>query len=87
MVDPSKLEMNWFGMQFLHKANGTKEILQRSFPFWANTIEFAIDHAKKSNKAAKHERTYWTHLVIWASITETQAGRRENEITVKEIKL
>lgn len=79
--------MNWYGLQFVKKVQGTGEIQQRSFPFWLTTIEEGIDHAHKTNKLPKHERTYWTHMVIWASITETKSGRRKNTVAVEEIKL
>lgn len=86
-TDVDSLEMNWYGLQYVNKVRGTNEIQQRSFPFWLTTIEEGIEHGKRTNKLPKHERTYWTHLVVWASITETKQGRRSNEIAIKEVQL
>ena len=86
-TDVDSLEMNWFGLQFVRKVKGTQEIQQRSFPFWLTTIEEGLEYAKKTNRMKKEDRTYWSHLVVWSSITETKSGRRTNEIAVKEIEI
>lgn len=83
-VEPS---LEWYGLQFICKARGSQEILQRSFPFWAPSVDFAIDHAKKSNKLAKEERTYWTHVVCHSRILETKAGSLNLVVDVKEVKI
>lgn len=86
-TDVDSLEMNWYGLQYVYKVKGTLEIRQRSFPFWLTSIEEGIDHAKKTNKLPKESRTYWTHMIVWASITETKEGRRKNQVAIEEIQL
>lgn len=86
-TDVDSLEMNWFGLQYVYKVKGTGEIRQRSFPFWLTSIEEGIEHARKTNKLPKENRTYWTHLIVLSSITETKQGRRRNDIAVHEVQL
>lgn len=79
--------LTWYGCQFQNRVKGTNEIIQRSFPFWAPSIEFAIDHAKKSNKLSKEERTYWNILVVLQKITETKNGAKKEEREIYEVKI
>lgn len=87
VTEDKPLELHWYGMQFYVRAKGTGEITQRSFPFWAPSIEFAVDHAKKSNKLSKEERTYWTHVKLSVHIIETIEGSKIEKIEEKEIKV
>jgi len=86
-AQPTDLYLDWYAMQFYCKARGTNEIVQRSFPFWAPSIEFAIDHAKKSNKLSKEERTHWSHLRIYQHIRETKDGAHELSHGDNEVKI
>ena len=86
-TDADNLEMQWYGLQYIRKVRGTLEIQQRSFPFWLTTTEEGIRHAQHTNSLPKEQRTYWTHMVIWASITETKTGRRTNPTLLEELKI
>lgn len=77
--------MIWFGLQLITKLNG--QIYERSFPFWGPTIEFAIDHAKKTNRGPRSERTRWTHVLIHSKLTETATSSTNEQLEIKEIKI
>lgn len=79
--------LTWYGVQYINRARGTQEIIQRSFPFWVPTIKFAIDHAKQTNKAPKHQRTFWTHLIVHAKLIETSEGAKKEAAEIEEIKV
>ncbi|QXP08571.1 MAG: hypothetical protein [Arizlama microvirus] len=65
----------WTGLQFYRRdPDDPKHIQQRSFPFWAPSVDFAMQHAKTTNAAAIHERTYWTHIHQFNKLTETLEG-------------
>lgn len=81
---PPKIE--WLGMQFLVRPT-EHMIINRSFPFWGPNLQFAIDHAKKTNKAEKNRAARWTHVLVHAKLIETETESRPVEVEVKEYKL
>lgn len=83
--EPTTLE--WWGLQFYTRQRGTNEIVTRSFPFWAPSIEFARAHAKKSNGLSKEERTHWTHIKVLHRTQENEAGHTEIKTDLDEVKL
>jgi len=67
--------------------NVSNEITQRSFPFWAPSIDFAKDHAKKSNKLSKEERTYWNALLVHSHIIEKKDYTTNVPVETHEVKI
>lgn len=81
-------EITWTGMQLIQRVKGTKEIYFRSFPFWGPGEDWAIQQAKKTNRLKGQDRTFWTHLLVFAEITENDEGHQLTQInTIKEVQL
>lgn len=80
--------LEWVGLQYYRKDKTTNTIQERSFPFWGPSLEWAVMHAKQSNKLPKEKRTYWTHVAVHANLTETKNGatiRHNHADTYEEI--
>lgn len=84
----TKDEANWVGMQLIQRTKGTNEIYFRSFPFWGPSEEWALKEAHRTNKLKAQDKTFWTHLLVFVEITETNQGHTlKNKTEIKEIAL
>lgn len=77
----------WIGLQFIQRARGTNEIIMRSFPFWGPTLDWAIHHAKQTNKLSKEEKSNWTHVIVHSQLKETPDGFERLPIDITEHKI
>lgn len=79
--------LTWIGMTLILRTKGSNEILQRSFPFWGPSVEWALTEAKRQNKLPKQERSYWTHVVVHSHLEETATGFNRIPVTTEEHKV
>nr|WAE43762.1 MAG: hypothetical protein [Microviridae sp.] len=78
--------LTWYGLQFIMRLK-TGEITQRSFPFWAPTLKWAIDYARETNKQPRENKTYWTHVLTHTKLIETPTGSIEAPVDTKEVRI